>query len=350
MLPIQETAAITASKQEKLIHGKVNTALNIQGINFDVELLVLQPLSHDIILGYDTLKRYQAIVDARNNKISLRNIIHTCSLPLNQRIQPIGYPEIATVMDISLALEQLSSEALSSDQLSDLKLILQKYKSVFAPDPKAPAAAIGVTISIDTGNSAPLKARPYRYSEKIRQIIKEEVTIMLEAGIIRPSFSPWSSPVTIVSKSDGSNRFCVDYRALNAITKKDSYPMPHIDDLLDKLSGSQCFSTIDLASGYWQICVEEASIEKTAFITDFGLFEFLRMPFGLASAPAVFQRMMSTILAPFNFAHAYLDDIIISSPSFPEHLDHLSAVLSQLSEFNLSAKLSKCAFGKCEIK
>ncbi|UYV62954.1 hypothetical protein LAZ67_2002611 [Cordylochernes scorpioides] len=149
---------------------------------------------------------------------------------------------------------------------------------------------------IDTRDYAPIKQRPYRVSPRERSIIQTEVDNMLELGIIQPSDSPWSSPVVLVKKKDGSWRFCVDYRRLNKITRKDVYPLPRIDETLDSLRGASIFSTMDLKSGYWQIEVDETDREKTAFVTPDGIFEFKVMPFGLCNTPATFELIMDNLL------------------------------------------------------
>ena len=170
---------------------------------------------------------------------------------------------------------------------------------------------------------------------------------MEKQGLVRKSASPWASPVVVVGKKGGDSRFCVDYRKLNAVTKSDSYPLPRIDDMLESFSGASWFSTLDLVSGYWQIAMDEADIEKTAFITPFGLYEFKVMPFGLAYAPGTFQRLMNYILHEYlgKFVAVYLDDIIIySKGTLESHLDHLKQVFETLRRANLMIKLKKCYF------
>ncbi|GFX74653.1 hypothetical protein TNCV_3120851 [Trichonephila clavipes] len=167
---------------------------------------------------------------------------------------------------------------------------------------------------------------------------------MLDEGIVQPSESPWSSPVVLVRKKDGSWRFCVDYRKLNSVTKKDVYPLPRIDDTLDCLKGAKFFSSMDLRSGYWQIEIDEADREKTAFITPEGLYEFKVMPFGLCNAPATFERMMDNLLRHFKWTMClcYLDDIIVFSETFEDHLIRLRLVLKCLQEAGLKLNSKKC--------
>ena len=138
---------------------------------------------------------------------------------------------------------------------------------------------------------------------------------MLELGVIEPANGPWSSPMVLIKKKDGSVRFCVDYRRLNDVTVKDVYPLPRIDDVLDRLGGAKFFTTLDLYKGYWQVPMAEADRPKTAFVTPDGLFQFKRMSFGLCNAPASFQRMMDTILGPLKWkiCLVYMDDILIYS-------------------------------------
>ena len=182
--------------------------------------------------------------------------------------------------------------------------------------------------------------------------METQVKEMLEAGLIRESNSPYSSPVVMVKKPNGKLRFCVDYRKLNSITRKDAYPLPRIEDLMQAFGGSKLFSTLDMASGYWQIAVDERDVEKTAFITPFGLYEFKVMPFGLTIAPETYQRMIDRLIAglKFRICHAYLDDIIIYSNTFEEHIQRLMTVFDCIIQANLKLQPEKCYFCRTHIK
>ena len=174
--------------------------------------------------------------------------------------------------------------------------------------------------------------------------MRNQVDEMLEAEIIEPSDSPWSSPVVLVAKPDGSQRFCVDYRALNSVTKRDLYPLPRCDDILESLSGAQWFCHLDLLRGYWQIDVAEEDREKTAFATPDGLYQFRKLSFGLTNAPACFMRAMHLILKGLCWSDClvYLDDIIVFGRTLQEHRERLSLVLSRLTEAGLKINPKKC--------
>lgn len=193
---------------------------------------------------------------------------------------------------------------------------------------------------------------PRRLGYARRKMLADLVRKMLEDKVIQPSKSPWAFPVVLAPKSNGEIRFCVDYRRLNEITRRDSYPLPRMDDLLDRLGEARFRSTADLTSGFWQVAMSPRDKEKTAFITPDGLYQFNTMPFGLCNAPGHFARQMAKVLAGMNFFFTcvYLDDIIIFSKTFEEHIDHLDRVLTRLAEVNLKVKLKKCSFCKKEIK
>lgn len=248
------------------------------------------------------------------------------------------------------AVESTAND-LSEEQRKQLFAVLLEFSDVFATD----SADLGHTVQlehhIDTGDATPTRqpARrtPFVHQKEVQKLLKD----MQSNKIIQPSKSPWASPVVLVKKKDGTLRFCIDYRKLNAATRRDAYPLPRIDDSLQALSGSQWFSTIDLLSGYWQVGIAEKDKEKTAFITQKGLFEFNVMPFGLCNAPATFQRLMDLTLAGMLWTEClvYLDDVIIFGRTFEEHLRNLGSVLERLRGVNLKAKPSKCAFFQKQV-
>ncbi|GFV15318.1 retrovirus-related Pol polyprotein from transposon 17.6 [Trichonephila clavipes] len=204
---------------------------------------------------------------------------------------------------------------------------------------------------IDTGEHPPIKQHPRRLpfakQEEVQNLIKD----MKSNDVIEPSSSPWASPIILVRKKDGSTRFCVDYRRLNDVTKKDSYPLPRIDDTLDTLADNTWFSTLDLKSGYWQVELHPDDKEKTAFTTGQGLWKFKVMPFGLCNALATFERLMETVLGGLSYETClvYLDDIIIVGRSFEEHLKNIRRVLQKLKEANLKLSPSKCYLFQREV-
>jgi len=186
--------------------------------------------------------------------------------------------------------------ALTDEQSKELLALCEKYIERFCNKLLRPGRAKLIPCQVNTGNHLPLKQRPRRLSPAEQETIEKQVKEMLDDGVISPSTSPWAAPVVLAPKKDGTIRFCVDYRALNEITKKDVYTLPRIDEVLDALGKSRYRTTLDLASGYWQTPIHEDDKEKTAFITRSGLYEFNVMPFGLTGAPSLFQRNMDNML------------------------------------------------------
>ena len=239
---------------------------------------------------------------------------------------------------------------LESKDLEKLQSVLVSHNDAFNLSQEERGETDLVKLSIQTGDAPPKKLPVRRVPFAIRRELAQQLQSMERNKVIQPSNSPWASPIVLVRKKDRALRFCVDYRALNAVTKLDTFPIPRIDDLLDQLNGSQYFSTLDLAAGYWQIKLDVDSVEKTAFITPHGLYEFRVMPFGLANAPAVFQQLMQQVLLGLNppsgqaFMSVYIDDILIFSRTLEEHMRHIEMVLKKIVEAGLKLKPSKCFF------
>ena len=274
--------------------------------------------------------------------------------------------ELVTVEQFSQEKQQWRKQQLKSlyhiklrptlltEDKEQLIKVLAEHHSIFSLEEGERGETSLAEFAINTGDSAPKKQAARRIPYAARQEITSQLKRMQPEGVIESSESPWASPVVLVRKRDGSLHFCVDYRGLNAVTKADVYPLPRIDDLLDKLGKAKCFSTLDLTAGYWQIRVQPDSQEKTAFITHQGLYEFKVMPFGVMNAPAVFQKLMQKVLArlmtgPEDFVAVYLDDVIVFSQSLQAHLEHLTKVFACLREANLKLNPKKCEFMSEEV-
>lgn len=244
-----------------------------------------------------------------------------------------------------------AEQSLSEDEKAQLFALLLEYHTLFATGEDDLGCTARVQHRIDTRGAPPIRQSVRRMPQLRHREAKKLLDDMLGRSVIQPSSSPWASPVVLVPKKDGSFRFCIDYRKVNAVTRKDAYPLPRVDDTLDTLSGSKWFSTLDLLSGYWQVEVSPEDREKTAFCTHEGLFEFRVMPFGLCNAPATFQRLMDAVLAGLKWSSClvYLDDIVIPGTTFRAHLAHLRAVFDRLKQANLKLKPRKCCFCLREV-
>ena len=214
------------------------------------------------------------------------SIVHSSKDQTGEDHTPVSVQQIPACRK-EMLWETMTRDMEDTPAREQLHELLEEFQHVFSLSKEDRGETDAVELHIDETRRVPFAVR-----EEIARSLKE----MQEAGVIKPSNNPWASPVVLVKK-DGTLCFCVDYRGLNAVTKLDKFPLPRIDVLLDQLGRARCFSTLDLAAGYWQIRVDKESKEKTAFMTQGGLFEFRVMPFGLTNAPAVFQRLMEKVLA-----------------------------------------------------
>src|SRR5204863_665226 len=235
-----------------------------------------------------------------------------------------------------------------------IKHLLKEYNDVLReelPDGLPPVRSIEHVI--DTGDERPYNRNAFPLSEQQLQEQTKQVEDLLKKGLIRESSSPWGAPMLFVAKkTPGEWRMCIDYRALNARTIRDTYPLPRIQECINKLGNATRLSSLDLVSGYWQTRVAEKDVQKTAFNTRYGKYEFLVMPFELTNVPATFQTLMNQILWPYidKFVLVYLDDILIYSNSDEEHLEHLRLVFEALRMHKLYAKPSKCTFNQQTVE
>ncbi|MES9882105.1 MAG: reverse transcriptase domain-containing protein [Sedimenticola sp.] len=238
----------------------------------------------------------------------------------------------------------LTKSKLSEYQKHDVQSLLSRYSDVFAKDSTDLGRTNIAKHTITTGDAPPVKQAYRRVPGNLRDEVQKQTASMLSNGIIEESKSAWSSPVVLAKKKDGSLRFCVDYRRLNAVTHKDAHPLPRVDDCLDALSGATIFSTLDCASGYWQVEMDEVDREKTAFSSGNNLYHFRVMPFGLTNAPATFQRLMDLVLSGLHWTAClvYLDDVILFTKTVNEHMRLLEDVLTRLRQAGLKLKPSKC--------
>ena len=227
-----------------------------------------------------------------------------------------------------------------------------EYHSVFSLEKNEMGCTDAMEHVIKLTKSEPFKERFWWIAPPLVEEVREHIQEMLDGGAIRPSNSPWCNAVVLVRKKDSTLRFCIDFRRLNDRTEKDSFPMPKMIDTMETMVGAKIFSTMDLKSGFWQVKMAEESRPYTAFtVGSLGVYEFLRMPFGLCNAPATFQRLMQNCLGELNLMYAliYLDDVVVFSDTEAEHVERLAAVFERFQEHGLKLKPSKCNFFRKEI-
>lgn len=242
-------------------------------------------------------------------------------------------------------------DSIGHDNVSKLTELLNNFRDCFAFSSKELGCITGTEMNIKLNDTTPVVYRPYRLSHSERQVVRDTIQDLENSDIIRESSSDYASPIVLVRKKSGDYRLCIDYRALNKKTIKEHYPLPRIEDQLDSLSGYKYYTSLDLASGYYQIPLAETSKRYTAFVTPDGHYEFNRMPFGLVNAPSTFQRTINSILgnARFKEAFAYMDDVIVPSKTIDEGLQKLNDIFNLFRSSGITLNLSKCNFLKQSI-
>lgn len=320
----------TADSNRHKVKGFVDLPISLKGRTEDLSVCVVPSLQQSLILGIDFWERMHIVADMRNRRwdFAPRKSPFLCS-----------------------AIEGITSkDNLTPEERGRLQDLLEEH---FKDEPSTLGRTDRVKHVIDTGDATPIKQRYYNVSPARQKLINEELDRMLQLGVVEPSQSAWSSPIMLLDKPDGSKRFVVDFRAVNAVSRKDAYPLPQVTTILDRLRDAGFLSSLDIKSAYWQIELEEASKEKTAFaIPGRGLYQFVTMPFGLCGAPATWQRFVDTVLGPDLEPNVfvYLDDIVVVTSTFEAHLKILAEIFKRIRAAKLTLNREKCKFCRKELK
>ena len=296
------------------------------------------------------LKKKKQIGEAQEFEVAFDSIlddphINKISSSVESSVPKQGIPD-----HLKILWEQ-SKKHITAEEQTKLRRLLYEYQDVFARNEFDLGNFTAIEHNIDTGDAKPLKQRMRRTPISFANEEKAHLD-KRKAGVIQPSNSEWASAPVLVRKRHGSVRCCVDYCGLNTLTTKDVYPLPLIDECMDTLAGNLWFSKLDANSAYWQVKIREQDRKKTAFITKYGLYEFVRMAFGLCNAPATFSRVMNLVLRglTWDIVLAFLDDIIVLGKSFTDHLNNIKEVLTRLRSYRLKLKPSKCVLFQKEVE
>lgn len=306
--------------------GRKKVSVKIDGKDLTWNFMVVKNLFFKIIIGRDFLYNFNVSINMTNNVMLINDKIENQKINVNNDLDGFNKYRLLNLIDKYKCIISFSKFDIGCTNLGSHK--------------------------IETSDSKPVIGKCYRIPISLKTDAMNEISLMLKNGIIKESNSAWRAPVTLVPKKDGSRRFCVDYRSLNSQIKMDRYPLPNMIEIIESLNGNNFFSTIDLKNAYWQVPMDPNDMEKTAFSPGpgLGIYEFLRMPFGLANAPSTCQRILDRILSKFTFARSYIDDIIVFSKSFDDHLEHLKKIFDALLDAKLKISIEKCKFGFNKIK
>lgn len=369
--PVKDTISVQGVQDSTgVVHGTCTAVMTLQSLKLSIQFLVIDmPNAFDVILGDVWLRQTQATLDYDTRTCVVRKGKHRYILQMQQDAsKPSSNATLAPILAYSAAKRALSkpgtwhylmlvkeTEA-SNTTTEDTKVqeLKSEYPQVFTDHPPHGGSKIQIgyeVIPVPT-DSNPVLRPMYRYSPIEMEEMDKQIKALLELGYIRPSQSPYGAPVLFVKKPRSTElRMVIDYRALNKLTKRNAYPLPRIDDMLDHLAGATTFSLIDLRQAYHQCRLVESDIPKTAFRTPLGHYEYITLSFGLTNAPAAFQSVMNRLFTKhmYKFVMIYLDDILIFSENEAEHATHLRMVLDILKASNLTVAINKCKFYQKEV-
>ncbi|KAJ3700836.1 hypothetical protein LUZ61_004541 [Rhynchospora tenuis] len=334
-----------------------NRKIKITDRELGIDLMVMDIAPYDILLGIDWLTRHAAVINCPKKEVrfglpNCTTSVLRCREP-NDSVPYISAMETRHLLEAGCKSYLISVHSLESKstEIKDIPVV-SDYPDVFPSEIQGlpPPREIEFSIDLEPG-TLPISKAPYRMAPAELKELKIQLDDLLNKGFIRPSISPWGAPVLFVRKKDGTLRLCIDYRDLNKVTIKNKYPLPRIDDLFDQLQGSSVYSKIDLRTGYHQLRIKPDDVEKTAFRSRYGHYEYLVMPFGLTNAPAAFMDLMNRVFRDMLdvCVVVFIDDILVYSRNSEEHATHLRMVLERLREHKLYAKFSKCDFWMNQI-
>jgi predicted aspartyl protease len=319
------------------VNGEKLEVLGTANIKIDnlprQDMVIVKNISHRIIIGDDFLINGKANISYSTATLTWFDLTWQMN-----RYQ--GHKDLIHVVSLDAPIPKNIDEVMGA------------YSDIFTDKAQPLGFCDIMPLEIDTGDARPIRQRSYRAPLSKREEIERQIQHMLKEGIIVHSSSPWASPITLQMKSSGDMRFCIDFRKLNSVTKKDSYPLPLIQDIFDQLGGMEIFTTLDLNSGFWQTPIRQEDQYKTAFICHAGQYQFLRMPFGLANGPAQFQRLMDHILQGLLgvCVMVYIDDLVVFSKDAIAHARDVQLVFQRLREAGLTLNPAKCKFGQPSVK
>ena len=330
-------------KEEIKLHNKPEASNPTEVIRIEM------PQRSGPVLADGSLSQYE---DAILQELEAEPEVSENFLTSDERALPEDHQILRTKIDRKYMESFNYCKQLTAKKELILCRIFQRFRSIFAMEGDELGRIQVWEHRIETGSARPIRSHPYPVSEKEKATIREHVKTMLERGVIEPSVSAWSSPITLVPKRDDGSRFCVDYRKLNDVTVDDSYPIPSVDEALSILRGAKWFSIMDLDSCYWQIPMEETSKDKTTFICFMGSFAFNVMPFGLKNAPFSCMRTMDIVFGKYNrrICYIYMDDLLCHAVTLQEHLRRLVILFKQMEKFGLKLKTKKCHFIRKEVE